>query len=58
MNKAKTRIAKNWSPSIHFRCNKIFLLHLFLKKPKKVFVILICEIESCELVLNSNLYLF
>ena len=58
MNKTKTRIAKNWSPSIHFRCNKIFLIAPFLKKSKKVFVTSLCEIESYELVLNPNSYLF
>ena len=58
MNKSKTRIAKNWSPSIHFRCNKIFLIAPFLKISKKIFVTSICEIENFELESNSNLYLF
>jgi len=58
MNKTKTRIAKYWSTSIHFRCNKKNLIAPFLKKSKKVFVTSFCEIESCELVLNPNLYLF
>lgn len=58
MNKSKTRIAKNWSPSIHFRCNKIFLIAPFFKKLKKFFVTLICEIENFELKYNPNLYLF
>lgn len=58
MNKTKTRIAKNWSISIHFRCNKIFLIAPFLKKTKKVFVTSLCEIESFKLEYNPNLYLF
>lgn len=58
MNKSKTRIAKNWSPSIHSRCNKIFLIAPFFKKSKKFFVTLICEIENFELKYNANLYLF
>lgn len=58
MNKTKTRIAKNWSPSIHFRCNKIVLIASFFEKIKKNFIDSICEIESSELKSNSNLYLF
>lgn len=58
MNKTKTRIAKNWSPSIHFRCNKKNLIAPFLKKSKKVFVTSLCEIENFELKYNANLYLF
>ena len=55
MNKTKTKIAKNWSIFIHFRCNKIFLIASFFEKIKKIFIASICEIKRYKSHYTRNI---